>query len=76
MHLTVEFTQGQYRAISGTDGPNVGTMTTADFEKRFAKEKEMAGIIDYMYRNGYELLTALPTGVAGYQLIFFNKKAD
>jgi hypothetical protein len=51
-------------------------MTTADFEKRFAKEKEMAGIIDYMYRNGYELLTALPTGVAGYQLIFFNKKAD
>lgn len=78
-HITVEHAGGFYKAISRTEGPNVGAMTTADFEKRFSKEKGMAGLVDYMIRNGYELLTALPAkepAPAAYQLIFFNKKAD
>jgi len=78
-HISVEYSAGHYKAISRTEGPNVGAMTTADFEKRFSKEKGMSGLIDYMVRNGYELLTALPAkepAPAAYQLIFFNKKAD
>lgn len=78
-HISVEYAGGYYKAISRTEGPNVGAMTTSDFEKRFAKEKGLAGLIDYMVRNGYELLSALPAkepAPAAYQLIFFNKKAD
>lgn len=78
-HITVEYSAGSYRALARTASPNVGSMTTPDFEKRFAKEKGMADIIDYMVRNGYELLSALPAkepAPAVYQLLFFNRKAD
>lgn len=77
VQIQINYSLGHYEAKSKTDGPSVGTMTKADFEKRFNHETGMAAVIDFMYANGYELASTLPAkepAPAAYQLLFIKKK--